>query len=60
MGAAAAVILREPSLAREMAGEGEARRAGPVVMNAFAEATQVAKIAMGYAIENIAFLLIDS
>ena len=50
---AAAVILTEPSLAREMAGAGEARSTGPVAMKALAEATQVARTARGYAIEYI-------
>ena len=50
---AAAVILTEPSLAREMAGAGEARRTGPVAMKALAEATHVARTARGYAMEYI-------
>jgi len=55
----AASILREPSLAREMAGAGEARSTGPVAMKALAEATHVARTARGYAMEYIAARLLE-
>ena len=49
----AASIFKGVRLARAMAGAGEARSTGPVAMKAFADATQVASTARGYAIEYI-------